>query len=120
MPQIGTADVTYTLVSEKSTPSSPLTERIFTIVFGDGSLTYTNGGIPLSKSKLGCPQAIQSLIFMGEIGTPGNVPVFNYTANTIRLFRDGNITAAAAAALTEMLTSAAVPITTMRILVSGN
>lgn len=120
MAQIGTADVTYTLVSEKASPGSPMPERIFTIVFGDGSKEYTNGGIPLVKAKLGCPESIRSLIFLGEVGTPGNVPVFNYTANTIRLFRDGNITAGAAAALTEMLTSAAVPVTTLRILVSGN
>lgn len=119
MAQIGTADVTYTLVSENASPGKPQPERIFTIVFGDGSKEYTNGGIPLVKAKLGCPAVIQSLSFIGEVGTPGNVPVFNYTANTIRLFRDGNVTAAAAAALTEMLTSAAVPVTTLRVLVQG-
>lgn len=119
MAQIGTADVTYTQESATADPSGPLPVRIFKVVFGDGSLTYTNGGIPLIKAKLGCPTDIRSLIFIGEIGTPGNVPVFNYTANTIRLFRDGNITAAAAAALTEMLTSAAVPITTLRVRVEG-
>lgn len=119
MPQIAAADVTYTLVESKASPSAPEAEHIFTIVFGDGSLTYTDGGIPLTKAKLGCPQAIKELIFLGEVGTPGNVPVFNYTANTIRLFRDRNTTAAAAAALIEMLTSAAVPVTTLRMKVIG-
>ena len=117
MAQIAAGDVTYTLVSDDASPSMPMCERVFTISFGDGSKEYTNGGIPLTKAKLGCPSSIQSLIFIGEGGTPGNVPVFNFSAETIRLFRDGNVTVATASALTEMLTSAAVPVTTLRALV---
>lgn len=119
MAQLAAGDVSYTLISANASPGKPQAERLFTIVFGDGSKEYTNGGIPLTKAKLGCPTSITSLIFVGEIATPGNVPVYNYTAETIKLFRDANITAGAAAALTEMLTSAAVPITTMRVLVTG-
>lgn len=119
MAQLTTADVTYTLVSEKAGPSDPLPERIFTISFGDGTATYTNGGIPLIKGKLGCPETVQSFSFIGQIAGAGNVPIYNYTANTIQLYRDGNVTAAAAAALTQMLTSAAVPATTLRVRVIG-
>lgn len=119
MAQLGTADVTYTVVSEFAGPSKPLAERIMTLAFGDGTATYTNGGIPLSKAKLGCPATVVSFTLLGAIGGQGNVPVYNYTANTIQLFRDGNVTAATAAALTEMLTSAAVPATTLRVRIEG-
>lgn len=119
MAQLVAADVTYTLVSESAGPSDPKPERIFTIAFGDGTAEYTDGGIPLTKAKLGCPASIQSLIFIGQISTAGNVPVFNYTADTIKLYRDANTTVATAAGLVEMLTSAAVPATTLRILVKG-
>lgn len=119
MAQIAAAGVTYTLVSEQAGPSNPRPQRVFTISFGDGTAEYTNGGIPLTKAKLGCPATITSLSFIGGVAGAGNIPVYNYTAETIQLFRDGNITAATAAALTEMLTSAAVPATTLRVLVQG-
>ncbi len=119
MAQIAAAGVTYTLVSESASPSNPLPSRIFTTSFGDGTAEYTDGGIPLTKAKLGCPATIQSLIFIGQVSTAGNVPVFNYTASTIKLFRDGNVTVATAGGLVEMLTSAAVPATTLRVKVEG-
>ncbi len=119
MAQLAASDVTYTAVSQSANPGDPISERVVTISFGDGTATYTNGGIPLTKAKLGCPETIQSLAFIGSIAGAGNIPVFNYTANTIQLYRDGNVTAATAAALTEMLTSAAVPATTLRALIKG-
>lgn len=121
MAQIAASGVTYTLVSEFAGPSDPRPERIFTISFGDGTAEYTNGGIPLTKAKLGCPETIQSLTIIGSAGgtAAGNIAVYNYTAATIRLFQDANITAGAASHLTEMLTSAAVPATTLQVKVIG-
>lgn len=119
MAQIAASDVTYTMVSENASPSRPETERIFNVAFGDGALTYTNGGIPITKAKLGCPATIRAFSIIGATGGQGNIPVFNYTANTVQLYRDANVTAGAAAALTEMLTSAAVPATTLRVKVLG-
>lgn len=121
MPQISTSNVTYAYVegSARANPSNPVTERLMTISFGNGTLTYTNGGIPLQKAKLGCPESLQSLIMLDSGSGVGYVCKWNQTANTIRLYQDANVTAAAAAALTEVLTSAAVSATTLRCLVRG-
>lgn len=121
MAQIGTADITYTMVegSALASPNSPMPERIFVVAFGNGTLTYTNGGVPLDKSKLGCPSNIQSLIMLDAGNSVGYVPKWNMTANTVRLYQDANVTAAAAAALVEVLTSAVVTATTLRVLVKG-
>lgn len=121
MAQIAAGDVTYAVIegTAQACPSDPRMERSFTITFGDGSLTYTNGGIPLTKAKLGCPATIQQLHIMDMASTGGMVAKWNYTANTIRLYQDANVTAAAAAALTEVLTSAAVAVTTLRVMVKG-
>jgi hypothetical protein len=121
MPQIGTADVTYTAVEGTgfASPSDPQAVRTWVVAFGDGTLTYTNGGIPLSKAKLGCPSNLAQLIMMDSGNTVGYVPKWNMTANTVRLYQDGNVTAAAGAALTEVITSAAVTAMTLRVLVKG-
>ena len=121
MGQIASGDVTYTYVegSAKATPSNPVTSRTMIVQFGDGSLLYTNGGIPLNQTKLGCPAKIASLIMLDTGSSVGYVPKWNQTANTIRLYQDANVTAAATAALVEVLTSAAVTSTTLRVLVEG-
>jgi len=121
MAQIAASDVTYAVIegAAQACPSDPQMERAFTISFGNGTLEYTNGGIPLTKAKLGCPANIQQLHIMDMASTGGVVAKWNYTANTIRLYQDANVTAAAAASLTEMLTSAAVPATVLRVMVKG-
>lgn len=121
MPQIAAADVTYAAIegSAHASPSDPQMSRSYTITFGDGSLLYTSGGIPLTKAKLGCPAVINQLHIMDMAHTAGMVAKWNQTANTIRLYQDANVTAGAAAALVEVLTSAAVGAVTLRVLVKG-
>lgn len=121
MPQIASSDVTYTEITgyARANPADPMAERAFTISFGNGTLTYTNGGIPLDKAKLGCPNHLHSLWMMDSGSGVGYVAKWNQTANTIRLYQDANITAAAAAALTEILTSAAVSAMTLRCIAKG-
>ncbi len=119
MAQIGTADVTYTYVdgTAKANAADPVTERVFIIQFGDGTLSYTNGGIPIQKAKLGCPASLASMIILDAGSTVGYVPKWNMTANTVRLYQDNGT--AATAALPEILTSAVVTSTTLRVLVKG-
>lgn len=121
MPQIAAADVTYAAVEGSATanPADPMMERSYTITFGDGSLLYTSGGIPLTKAKLGCPAHIMRLHIMDAAHANGLVPKWNQTANTIRLYQDANVTAAAAAGLVEVLTSATVAAMTLRVSVKG-
>lgn len=121
MPQIAAGDVTYTAMEgyARANPADPMPERGMVITFGNGTLTYTNGGIPLDKTKLGCPNYLHSLVMMDSGSGVGYVAKWNQTANTVRLYQDANVTAAAAAALTEILTSAAVSAITLRCLVKG-
>ncbi len=121
MPQIAASDVVYAAIegSAQACPSDPRMERAFTITFGDSSLLYTNGGIPLTKGKLGCPASIQQLHLMDMGHASGFVAKWNQTSNTIRLYQDANITAAAAAALTEVSTATAIAAMTLRVLVKG-
>lgn len=121
MAQIAAGNVSYTYVegTAKADPGSPTTQRVMVVQFGDGSLTYTNGGIPLDKGKLGCPTNLQSLIMLDSGSSVGYVPKWNMTANTVRLYNDANVTAAAASAMLEVLTSAVVTSTTLRVLVEG-
>lgn len=121
MAQIAASNVTYAEIVglAKACPSDPESQRGFTISFGDGTLTYTNGGIPLSKAKLGCPASLQQFIMMDSGSSNGYLVKYDRTASTIRLYQDANVTAAAAAALVEVLTSAAVTATSLRVLVSG-
>lgn len=121
MAQIAASDVTYAAVAGTSRANScdPMPSHIFSITFGNGTLTYTNGGIPLTKAKLGCPANIHSLVMLDSGSGSGYLCKWNQTSNTIQLYNDANITAGAASAFIEVLTSAAVTATTLRVLVQG-
>jgi hypothetical protein len=62
---------------------------------------------------------LQSLVMLDTGHASGYLPKWNQTANTVRLYNDANVTAAAAAAFSEVLTSAAVSAVTLRVLVEG-
>jgi hypothetical protein len=121
MAQIASSDVTYTEIAGygRANPADTMAERAFSVVIGNGTLTYTNGGVPLDKTKLGCPNYLHNLQMLDAGSGVGYVAKWNQTANTIRLYQDGNVTAAAAAALTEILTSAVVTAITLRCIVKG-
>lgn len=167
MAQIAAANVTYSLVegSRVANACDPRLSAIFNVSFGNGTLTYTNGGIPLSKAKLGCPANLQELYLINDANGSGLVYKYNHTAETIQIYETGshlhdfvmaggvtttadflyhsagaigkaastNVTIAGnasaavlggvvgkgVAALTEVLTSAAVSATTLRMRVVG-
>lgn len=121
MPQIASADVTYSQVagSGRASPSVPMAESVFNISFGNGTLTYTNGGIPLSKAKLGCPESLQRFILMDSGSSVGYVAKFDKSAQSIRLYVSTNTTAAGTTALVEVNTASAVSATTLQALVQG-
>jgi hypothetical protein len=89
MAQIGASDVTYTLVegSQFASPSNPQFSAIFTVAFGNGTLTYTGGGIPLTKAKLGCPATIRELYIINESSGDGFQYKYNHTANSIQMYQ---------------------------------
>lgn len=57
-----------------------------TISFGDGSLTYPSGGVPLTKGKLGCPQVIKSVKIL-EDNASGYVYQFDVSTSKLRMFQ---------------------------------
>jgi hypothetical protein len=119
MAQIAAADVTYAVIGglDVASPGNPRVERGFTVSFGDGSLTYTNGGIPLTKAKLGCANVVTQLLIMDAGNTIGYVPKLDYTNLKIRLFQ--NDTAATLGPLIEVATSAAVTACILKVIVQG-
>lgn len=89
MAQIAAANVTYSMVegTRISNPADPRFSAIFNVSFGNGTLEYTNGGIPLTKGKLGCPAVIRELYVLNQ-GTSGYVARWNQTADTIQLYQE--------------------------------
>lgn len=88
MAQIAAANVTYSMVdgSRFASPSSPMASALFDVSFGNGTLEYTNGGIPLSKAKLGCPEHISELYILND-GQGGYAYKWNRTAATIQIYQ---------------------------------
>lgn len=87
MAQLAAANVTYSQVAgtRLSTPADPRSSAVFNVSFGDGTATYTGGGIPLTKAKLGCPATIQEFYILSN-GQSGYLMKYNYTAETLQLF----------------------------------
>ncbi len=68
MANIAVGDVTHTILTKRRLGSRNA-NRV-RLAFGDSSLTYPAGGIPLSKAKLGCPNIVESLNIVSQ-GTSG-------------------------------------------------
>lgn len=88
MAQLAAANVTYSMVegSRIAQPCDPRFSAIFNVSFGDGTATYTNGGIPLTKAKLGCPANLQELYILNPSSNDAIVYKYNHTAETIQLY----------------------------------
>ena|ERR1700733_15117045 len=125
MPQLGTADVTYTKLeySGIASPSRPMREFQFTMLFPNGTnVLYTSGGIPINNGQLGCPFALEKLIIENMGATTGYVAKWDDVANTIRLYQSAGFStgaAVAAAQLVELTTAATVASVTLRVLAQG-
>lgn len=60
MADLAAGDVTYTILKQRRLSDSRVMNLV-RIAFGNGSLTFPAGGLPLTKGKLGCPNVIESL-----------------------------------------------------------
>lgn len=69
MANIAASDVTVTLLNQRKREDGRRQNNV-QLVFGDGALTYAAGGVPITKAKLGCPNAIESLVVY-DVGTSG-------------------------------------------------
>ena len=85
MADIASTDVTYTQVGKARKEESGHKVINLTIAFGNASLTYPSGGIPLTSAKLGCPNNIVDLVIDGPSSGDGlvykydkaNIPIDN-------------------------------------------
>ncbi len=81
MAGIGTADVTYTVKNFRRLGNSLVHNRV-QLAFGNSTLTYSAGGIPLVIGNLGCPNTVQSLTVV-EQSTSGYKFQYDSTANKL-------------------------------------
>ncbi len=80
MTNLVAADLTYTVLTQRRVNGRSYNRM--RIAFGDSTLTYPAGGIPITKGKLGCPNDIESLTIVDD-GISGYK--FSYKQSTGKL-----------------------------------
>lgn len=92
--------------------------KVFTVTFGNGTLTYPSGGVPLSGlSKVGFPNTVGSVILEDSGSADGFLYKWSKANNTVRIYQSPAL--AGLAGLTEFTTSATPAATTLVIRVYG-
>ncbi len=86
MADIASGDVTYTL-QKKVVGESSYREFMWKLQFGNGSLTYPAGGIPLTKPSLGCPNQILALNMYDANDGSGYVYKYDSENNKLRIYQ---------------------------------
>ena len=87
MADIAAANVTYSFISkDKQFEGRRGFSARGTISFGNASLTYPSGGVPLTKAKIGLPRVLRSCIIM-ESNAKGYLFEFDRSAETVRIFQ---------------------------------
>lgn len=87
MADIAAGDLTYTLQAGTAvTEGDGRYGATFKVQFGNGSLTYPTGGIPLTKAKLGCPVSLEEVHLMDASDADGLVYKLDYENAKIRIY----------------------------------
>lgn len=87
MADIAAANVTYSFkIKDKMYLGRRGYSSRGTITFGNGSLNYPAGGIPLTKGKMGCPRVLRSVKIF-ESNAKNLVFEHDVSAETIRIFQ---------------------------------
>ncbi len=81
MANVAASDVTH-LVLKSRTLGDSRKSNLVRLSFGNGTLTYGAGGIPISKAKLGCPVVIESLSIVDK-GVSGYEFMYDQSAEKI-------------------------------------
>lgn len=120
MADIAAADVTYT---NPSTAAQTVVQGrrvgVFTIAFGDGTLTYPAGGVPMTKAKLGCPNVIEEFSLQDPASANGFVYKYDYANEKIRIYQ-GDYSEAGDGPLVELAGGSATPAAaSLKVKVSG-
>lgn len=86
MADIASSNVTYTL-QKKVIGESSYREFMWKVQFGNSSLTYPAGGIPLTKASLGCPNHILSVNMYDANDASGYVYKYDSENNKLRIYQ---------------------------------
>lgn len=89
MADIASTDVTYTLVKQRKEDSSNKVINL-TAAFGNSTLTYPSGGVPLDKAKMGVPNHIVSLSISSPASADGLIYKYDQANNKIRMYYSAN------------------------------
>lgn len=93
MADIAAADVVYANKQGDRIPKADNAGRkhfVFEITFGDGVDTYPTGGVPLTRAKLGLPEAIEEFYIMDAGNGNGFVYKYDYDEEKIRIYQGDN------------------------------
>ena len=96
MAAIAVTDVTATLVGKTEIGKVSKT-HVMDLTFGNGTLTYPTGGIPLSTSLLGMKRNVDAVQICDASAADGFVYKWDKTNNKILIFTQGALVGAAGA-----------------------
>jgi hypothetical protein len=88
MASFSSANVTYTINKATRLGDSKVYNNI-TLTFGNGTLTYATGGIPISLGNCGCPNYIWSMD-IADAGTSGYAFNFNTLTQKLQIYTSGS------------------------------
>jgi hypothetical protein len=92
MAAIGTSNVTYTLIRKSKEESGRKNFRV-ALAFGNGTLTYPAGGVPLIAGSLGMNVDVNDL-YVGNDHGSGYVFSFNKAGLALRMYEQNATTGA--------------------------
>lgn len=118
MAAIAASNVSYTQVGKGAVTDDGKKVKIFTVAFGNGSLTYPATGIPLSSlTAQGFPNSIDKVDMFSDSAGDGYLYKYDATNNSIRIYRSPAV--AGLAPLTEVTTAFTPAATSMKMEVVG-
>lgn len=118
MADIAASDVTHTVVRQRKEDSGNKVINL-TVAFGNASLTYPAGGIPLTAAKMGCPNHIISAFFSNPSSGDGFLYKYDLANNKVRIYQGDNNNASDAALIELVSGSAAPAATTLSLQITG-
>lgn len=91
MADIASTDVVYTVGAKDVKKMEDGRKMVkASVAFGNGSLTYPSGGVPLLSGSLGCPTQIDSFTLTDPGSADGYLYKYDLTNNKIRIYQGDN------------------------------
>lgn len=88
MANILSSNVTYAVKNFRRMGNSKVQNRV-AVTFGNGTLTYPAGGVPLLIGSMGCPNVVESASVVSA-GTSGYVFRYNQATASLLMFRNSS------------------------------